>query len=363
VQIVDSGKTTFLNSIERGSHNTKRLYNTSLNHFAQFLKGRNLTPDTIIAPLRTGQINVYELLDQFVSYFSDQKVSPLSLKVYVSVIRSFLEYSDVDIVSSKFRRRVKIPRFYPDAEEPLTLSDIRTLLEYNSNHRLRAYILLLISSGMRAVEAASLKLQDVDFTVSPTRIAIGRQNSKTKRGRIIYCSDEATIHIKKLVQMYHYKQPTDFIFAAKPYTKHPMSIYRTLLEEFQKVQDIADKGHRKENSKRRKYTLHSFRRTCFSIINEQTNSEFAHYYLGHFSGSPYWTHKESERQNIYQTKCMPFLTIYQETRDNTIENALKKKDKSIQLLMNQMEIMNKRTEVLENLVRSPKQLVEMASKE
>ncbi|MGH9975482.1 MAG: site-specific integrase, partial [Nitrososphaeraceae archaeon] len=93
MQIVDSGKATFLNSIERGSHNTKRLYSTSLNHFAQFLKERNLTPDTIIAPLQTGQINAYELLNQFVNYLLDQKVNLLSLKVYVSVIRSFLEYS------------------------------------------------------------------------------------------------------------------------------------------------------------------------------------------------------------------------------------------------------------------------------
>ena len=180
-------------------------------------------------------------------------------------MRSFLEFQDVDIVPSKFRRRVKVPKYYPDAEEPLTLSDIRALLEYSSSHRLRTYILLLFSTGLRAVEAASLRLQDVDFTVSPTRITIGRQNSKTKRGRIIYCSDEATTHTKKLLELYHYKKSMsmsmDFIFAGKPHTKRPMSIYRTLLEEFQKVQHIAEKDARKENSKRRKIILHSFRRT------------------------------------------------------------------------------------------------------
>jgi len=333
VQIVDSRVTTFLNSIERGSHNTKRLYNTSLNHFTQFLRPKDETP--IIPLLKEGKINVYELLDQFVSYLNDQRVNPVSIKVYVSVVRSYLGFQDIDIVPSKFRRRVKVPRYYPDQEEPLTLSDIRTLLEYNSNHRLRTYVLLLFSTGLRAVEAASLRLQDVDFTVSPTRITIGRQNSKTKRGRIIYCSDEATTHLHKLIQMHPYKKPTDFVFAMKPHTKSPMSIYRTILEEFQRLQHITEKDARKENSKRRKITLHSFRRTCFSIINEQTNSEFAHYILGH-SNSPYWTHKETERRNIYHTKCMPFLTIYQETRDNTIENALREKDITIKLLTNRI---------------------------
>jgi len=299
-----------------------------------------------------GKINVYELLDQFVSYLSNQKVNPLSLKVYVSVVRSFLEFQDVDIVPSKFRRRVKVPRYYPDQEEPLSLTDIRTLLEYNSNHRLRTYILLLVSTGLRAVEAASLRLQEVDFTVSPTRITIGRQNSKTKRGRIIYCSDEATTHLRKLIQMHPYKGPTDFVFAMKSHTKRPMSIYRTILEEFQKVQHIAEKDARKENSLRRKITLHSFRRTCFSIINENTNSEYANYFLGHHH-SVYWTHTEKERREIYQKKCMPFLTIYQETRDNTIENALREKDITIKLLTNRIadiELQQKeQSEILKNL--------------
>ena len=152
--------------------------------------------------------------------------------------------------------------------------------------------------------------------------------------------------------MYPYKGPSDFIFAGKPHTKHPMSIYRTILEEFQKVQHIADKDARKENSKRRKFTLHSFRRTCFSIINENTNSEFAHYYLGH-SNSPYWTHNEIERHNIYRTKCMPFLTVYQESRDNSIEAALREKDQTIKLLSNRIadiELHQKETsEILRHL--------------
>jgi integrase len=349
----DTRVNIFLQSIGRGSNNSKRLYNTSLNHFTQFLKStKNLTPDSIIPSLTEGKMNVYELLDQFFSYLSNQRVNPLSLKVYVSVVRSFLEYSDVDIVPSKFRRKVKVPRFYPDQEETLTLTDIRTLLEYNSNHRLRTYILLLFSTGLRAVEAASLRLQDVDFTTNPTRITIGRQNSKTKRGRIIYCSDEATTHLKKLIEMYPYKKLTDFIFAGKPHTKHPMSIYRRILEEFQKVQHIAEKDARKENSKRRKFTLHSFRRTCFSIINENTNSEFAHYYLGH-SNSPYWTHKESERRNIYLTKCMPFLTIYQDSRSITLEEALQEERRNNKLLTNRItdiELHQKEmSEILQNL--------------
>ncbi|MPZ08573.1 MAG: tyrosine-type recombinase/integrase, partial [Nitrososphaeraceae archaeon] len=103
-----------------------------------------------------------------------------------------MEYNDIDISNSKFKRKVKMPKAYPDQEEPLSLTDIRELLEYNSNHRLRAFLILLLSSGMRAMEACSLRLQDVDFSSSPTKITIRREYSKTRRIRTIYCSDEAT---------------------------------------------------------------------------------------------------------------------------------------------------------------------------
>lgn len=328
---------TFLDSIGRNSNNSRKLYRTSLNHFAEFLRPRNQTPDTVIPQLNRGKANQYELLDQFISYLSKQAVAASSLKSYIAVTRSYLEYNDVDISNSKFKRKVKMPKVYPDQEEPLSLSGIRQLLEYNSNHRLRAYIILLTSSGMRAMEACSLRLQDVDFTTNPTRITIRREYSKTKRSRIIYCSDEATEHLHKLIQMHSIKQPQDLIFAIED-GKKPESIYTRLLEQFQKLQHIINKDQRKENSLRRKITLHSMRRTCFSIINENTNSQFADWFLGHHH-SVYWTHNEEEKRNIYRTKCMPFLTIYQDTRNNTIENTLKEKDREIALLKRDMNDM------------------------
>lgn len=135
-----------------------------------------------------------------------------------------------------------------------------------------------------------------------------------------------------------------------------------MLEQFERLQKMADKDQRKENLRRRKITLHSFRRTAFSIINEQTNSEYANWFLGH-NHSVYWTHKEAERRSPYRTRCMPFLTIYQETRDNTIEATREGPSNFITYALLALKgMVNKRVEVLETLVRNPKQLMEMASK-
>ena len=335
----DTRVNTFLDSIGRNSFNSKKAYKTGLTHFDKFLKSNKITmhlnADTIIQALQKQRINTYEILDQFVSYLSKQNMTIPSLKLYVNAIKSYFEFNDIDIVPSRFRRRVKMPKYYPDPEEPLSLPDIRELLEFNSNHRLRTYILLLASTGLRANEAASLRLMDVDFKTTPTSIHVRKEYTKTKRGRTIYCSEEATKHLKKLIEIHKTKKPEHFLFAVRTNTKTSKAIYLRLLEQFERLQHLAEKDQRKENSQRRKITLHSLRRTCYSIISENVSSDFANWFLGH-NHSVYWTHKEQERREIYRAKCMPFLTIYQETRDNTIENTLREKDITIKLLTNRI---------------------------
>ncbi|MPZ07902.1 MAG: hypothetical protein GEU26_16055 [Nitrososphaeraceae archaeon] len=134
---------TFLNSIGRNSKNSRRMYATGLRYFEKFLN------TNYSEALQDQRINTYELLDQFVSYLSQQSIAVPSLKLYMISVRSYLQYNDIDISISKFKRKVKMPRFYPDQEEPLSLSGIRELLEYCSNTRLRCYLLVLVSSGLR----------------------------------------------------------------------------------------------------------------------------------------------------------------------------------------------------------------------
>lgn len=347
----DTRVNTFLNSIGRNSKNSRKSYQTSLIHFAEFLKAKKQTPDTIVPFLQNQRINTYEILDNFVSYLTLKEIATVSLRIYVGAVRSYLEFHDIDIVPSKFRRRVKLPKFYPDSQEPLSLTDIRDLLEFCSNTRLRTYILLLTSTGLRATEAAALRIMDIDFTANPTKINVRKEYTKTKRGRTIYCSDEATKHLHKLIEIHKTKGQEDLIFAIRNKTNKPSSVYNRLLEYFERLQHTADKDARKENSKRRKITLHSFRRLAFSTINEQTNSEYANWFLGH-NHSVYWTHKEQEKRDIYRTKCMPFLTIYQQTRDNSIEAAYKEQNTELQILRKQIEIIQNDQEKVRELLSS-----------
>ena len=87
--------------------------------------------------------------------------------------------------------------------------------------------------------------------------------------------------------------------------------------------------------KRRKITLHSFRRFVKTVISDQTNQDFSEWFLGH-NKSPYYTKKETERREIYANKCMKYLTLLDyttlEARGKSIEANLQEKDREIEEL-------------------------------
>ena len=82
------------------------------------------------------------MLNDFVSYLLSIKnektgngLSVNSITLYLAGIRSYLAYYDIDIVSSKFRRKVQMPERYREDEQPIDNSDIRKILLSYNNRR------------------------------------------------------------------------------------------------------------------------------------------------------------------------------------------------------------------------------------
>jgi integrase len=177
---------SFLESISRNSKQSKNTYHTGIKHFQQFLnvKHPGKTVENILYFLNNSngyqqKIDVYELLDNFVAYLIHLNLSIPSINLYIAAVRSYLAYYDIDIIPSKFKRKVKMPKQYREDEEPLDISDVREILLSCNNRRLKAYLLILASSGLRATEACALRLCDIDFSVNPTKIHVRKEYSKT----------------------------------------------------------------------------------------------------------------------------------------------------------------------------------------
>jgi hypothetical protein len=86
------------------------------------------------------------------------------------------------------------------------------------------------------------------------------------------------------------------------------------------------------DEKKKKNTLHSFRRFCKTVISDQTNQDYSEWFLGH-SKSPYYTKKGPDRREIYANKCMKYLTFLDyttlESAGKNIESKLQEKDAEI----------------------------------
>ena len=148
-----------------------------------------------------------------------------------------------------------MPKPYHEDEEPLDVNDIRNILLNCNNRRLKTYLLLLASGGMRAIEALAIRLCDIDFSVNPTKIHIRKEFAKTRTSRDIYLSDEATYYLKQWIDWKYRdkgKNPpsNDLIFSIYNIkgVPNPRTIYIKVLKEFQNLLTIVGMDGRKEEN-------------------------------------------------------------------------------------------------------------------
>jgi integrase len=146
---------------------------------------------------------------------------------------------------------------------------------------------------MRAIEGLAIRLKDIDFSVSPTKIHIRKEYAKTRIARTIYISDEATNYLKQWIDWkYRDKdddkwtkkpKPDDLIFSVYSTTNeaNPAHLYVKMVREFEKVLTAAGLDERKEGMRRRKITLHSLRQFTKTVISNQAGQDFSELILGH----------------------------------------------------------------------------------
>ena len=336
----------FLEAKGRNSASSKLAYTSALKHLQTVIdeKYSLYNYDNIIDAILNKEVDVYELLNNFISYAMNRNIGPKSIKAYTSALKSYFGWNDVDIIPNKFKRRVTLPTINRIDEEAIEASDIRKIILACNNRRLKTYLLVLASGGMRAVEGLSIRNMDIDFSSSPTRLKIRADYSKTRTERFVYISDEATMQLQRWNE-WKYKNPdrirkfhnNDLVFTLSV-SDSPKNLYVKVWQEFQKLLTIVKMDERKDESllnRRHKVTIHSIRRFVYTTICDVADQAYAEWFLGH-SKSVYHTKKEDSKREIYQNKIMKYLTFldysFLEKSNNSIESRLEEKEKEIMLL-------------------------------
>jgi integrase len=345
----------YVANVSMMTQSTAEEYMYRLNSFKSFIQSEyKVSIDELIQQINEGLVDQYYILFQYANYLKKfNNVSNLTLKQRVVTVKNFLEYCDVDISPRKFKLKVKLPKIVRRNKEALSKEDIVDILNTCSDIRLKTYVMLLAGTGMRAVEALSIRIKDLDLNSSPPKLFVRGEFTKTRSDRTILLTSELGNQISSWLDYKYrtrrvcysnkngktiteYRTPerntADLIFSVHHFNPEPNHLYVNLRGAFAKTLDRMGKGTREEgNEKRREITLHSFRRFVKTTISDLGYQDFSEYFIGH-SGSTYWTKKESEKAEIFQ-KIEPYLTFLN-------VHQLERKGADIQSKVEELEELN-----------------------
>ena len=356
MQLTSDKILAYISNVNMMSVSTAHEYRIRLNSFRIFVENTyKITVNILIEQIKQGSRNAYDILSQYGGYLkTSNNISNLTLKQRIVTVKNFLEYHDVDISPRKFKLKVKLPKVVRRNKEALSKEDIVDILNTCSDIRLKTYVMLLAATGMRAVEALSIRIKDLELQSNPPKLFVRGEFTKTRSDRTIFLTTELNHQLSSWIE-YKYrsrrvcyignngktvteyrtpeKNETGLVFSVYQSIKNPNpnNLYAELCHSFGKTLDRMGKGIEKMIINVEEITLHSFRRFVKTTISDLGYQDFSEYFIGH-SGSTYWTKKESEKAEIFQ-KIEPYLTFLN-------VHQLERKGADIQSRVDELEELN-----------------------
>ncbi len=313
--------------------------------FRIFLKERyDCDEIELVIRIKNEDLDVYQILKNYVIFLDKAGSMPNSIKQFFHAVKGYLIHLGVEVYSEKCKQYVKLPKILRRRKVAIT-KDILVRIMSVVSFKLRVVFLVAISSGMRIGEIGGLKLSDIDFTCTPTKIRIRAETTKTREERETFLTSEATIALKDYLRKYfeweenhesiHLKNRNIFgrTSIGKYIRKENINEQRAsvdlleniLHEQLKKIPEFSGIG---ENG-RRIFHFHALREFFYTASSNAVGSNFAHALMGHHSYlDTYYSLPEKEKIKLYQ-KCEPHLTISDFSK---IEEELEKtKEKQVEI--------------------------------
>jgi len=342
MQVLDNQIQGFLDAVYVKSHSqeTIRAYRNGLKKFEAFLIAKHCCKlDAIPNKIKDKEIDVYELLRDFVIDQDKKNYKPITIEVAVNAVKGYLRHCGIRIYSEDYKQVVRMPKKIKTREIPLTKELVIGLLR-NVSPKLQTVILVAISSGMRIGELVQLTLSDIDFESNPTKIRIRAETTKTREGRETFLTQEATNALKSYLKRYfrweegksntHIGNALIFGRTSFSSTKtiddsklksHIIAAARTLLQVTLEnaLKKSPDLNLRNENG-RFVIHFHAFRKFFRTTVGNAVGRDYAEALMGHsFYMDTYYNLPDDKKREMY-LDAEPYLTI---SDTKIIENNLK----------------------------------------
>ena len=310
---MDPRRQDWLDRVYRRSHSQNSTHAVEM-ALRAFDRETGEPAETVIAKVKSNQLDVYETFDKFVGSLDKAGSSPCTVTCYINRITRYFAFNDVTVDPVRFRAKVVMPRVEDPDDRAPTVEELRNVLSWGKL-RTKTLILVMATSGMRLGEAIVLKIGHIEFGSKPTRITLSSKVAKkTGKGRTVYISDEATEYLKKYLGD---RNNADlWVFPSEADEHNHVSedrAWSTITECIEK----AGLGKSKETTTcgRRKIHPYSLRKFFFSKAVGVIGETAAHAMMGHGSyQQTYYRRTEEERAKDY-LKVMPCLSIFKDNVD------------------------------------------------
>jgi integrase len=310
----------WLGTIYTQSKNSAERARYSLKCWNDFLQAKNITPGEILERLRTLQDRpeCYLFLNNFVLYMQGLGLGPVTVKINFYFVKKWLRANGIRINNEDTKQFISFPKKLKELRRPLTLEMVQKLVN-NAAPRLRALLLVLVSSGMRVSEAVNLRVANIDAGSHPVKIRIPAEITKTREERLAFISREAWEALQPLLSGLH---PQDYIFQKKASPKCVIMVEH----RFANLRAKCGFDLKYANGRNYHVNIHALRAFFHTQATHVLGGDIAHAMIGHHRYlDQYFRMTDEERARKYLL-LEPHVTINNEVR---LRNELEEKNRQL----------------------------------
>ncbi len=262
-ELVDS----FINS-QDVKQSSKLLYRRTLKQYFNWVDKKGYLLSEIARP---------QLLEYKEELLSSNK-SSLTVGSYITSVRRFYEWTEANKYYPNVAKGIKTPRRKQQfKKQPLLPEQATTLLSYYQGKELRNYAIvnLLLRTGLRTIEVARAKVEDITFKGSQ-RVLLIQGKGRDEKDNFVILTDKAYLPIKEYLSSRAKISPSEPLFTSESNNSSGEALTT------RSVSYIAKTALKAIGLNERSFTAHSLRHTtAVNILRAGGSLESAQFTLRH----------------------------------------------------------------------------------
>lgn len=312
--IKKSKEKTFEEKISNRSHRTQEIFQTVQKSFDQFCRdcydGRNsreIFDELLLIPEKDRIEPLFDVLQNWIDWNYQKDILTSTLKVYFSKLKVIFHHEGLKMHPQDIKDSIVWKKKIHEELHALQMDEIQKIFSVVKPKK-KAFYLVLLSTGARPSEILQVRKKDLDVRLSRVKITIHPEGVKTRSGRSIYLTKEASDHIMPIIEKLN---DDDLIFARH---KNPLIAEKNESKTFSRYCDTVGFSDRYHSNNYRKITLYSFRSFFFGKCADIHREGYAHKMIGHGGYLPQYDRMSDEKKLEQFIVVEPELTVDQTER-------------------------------------------------